>query len=239
MSSFDRIYVYHCRGAWLNFLADSLSRITAGMKMESTAAIPRKFLEKIPQIELDECMINPRTFFEICNQPLPEQFSNIPARYTQAYAPVKAEEDLIKMTEGDTVEKSILDAIVFGYPALNKDTKVFLNEKGNKVMSKTEFAAVAKKYKFAEIKQHLMGLVCRTTQHVNHTEVTQEVVDQVRDFVMRVLTFMRVNPEHFNDHIHSLGSRYLNLSTHSSSTFHEFVNINSICAFCEECVSIR
>ena len=225
LSSFDRIYVYHCRGAWLNFLADSLSRITAGMKMESTAAIPRKFLEKIPQIELDECMINPRTFFEICNQPLPcKMFSDIPARYTQAYAPVKTEADLVKMTEGDTVEKSILDAIVFGYPSLSKDTKVFLNEKGNKVMSKTEFSAVAKKYKFAEIKQHLVGLVCRTTQHVNHTEVTQEVVDQVREFVMQVLTFMRINPEHFNDHVHSLGSRYLNLSTHSSSVFHEFLN---------------
>merc|ERR1711952_40113 len=110
MSSFDRISVFHTKGAWLNFLADSLSRITAGMKIDATSSIPRKYLEQIPQIQMDPCMINPRTLFAICHEPLPEQFTNIPARYAQAYAPVEKEEDLVRMTEGETVEKSILDA---------------------------------------------------------------------------------------------------------------------------------
>ena len=223
MSSFDRISVFHTKGAWLNFLADSLSRITAGMKIDATSSIPRKYLEQIPQIQMDPCMINPRTLFAICHEPLPEQFTNIPARYAQAYAPVEKEEDLVRMTEGETVEKSILDAIVYGHSAIGPDTKVFLNEKGTKVMSQTDFNAISRKYKFPEIKQHLLNLECKVG-HVGCVEVREEVIEQIRDFVNKVLNFMRYNPEHHNDYLYELAVKYLNNNRHSSSLFYHFIS---------------
>ena len=223
MSSFDRISVFHTKGAWLNFLADSLSRITAGMKIEATSSIPRKYLEQIPQIQMDPCMINPRTLFAICHEPLPEQFTNIPARYAQAYAPVKEEEDLVRMTEGETVEKSILDAIVYGHSAIGPDTKVFLNEKGTKVMSQTDFNAISRKYKFPEIKQHLLNLECKVG-HVGCVEVKEEIVEQARSLVNKILNFMRYNPEHHNDYLYKLAVQYLNTNRHSSATFYQLIS---------------
>ena len=83
--------------------------------------------------------------------------------------------------------------------------------------------AISRKYKFPEIKQHLLNLECKVG-HVGCVEVREEVIEQIRDFVNKVLNFMRYNPEHHNDYLYELAVKYLNNNRHSSSLFYHFIS---------------
>ena len=191
LSSFPCLSVMWTAGGKMNFLSDWLGKQYCGMAVKEASAIPAKYLDAIPQLNLPPTHLTPSMLQQILAAPMPSMYLDIPERRKQAKSDLMTAEDFRKLLDQKPVETQTLQALLFGLHTLPVDSLAFQRNDRKGLISNTEFEGLRRRMDPGELKQRFEYIMV----HSHHVETLGDLKEMCLDWVKCLIQFMDRNPD--------------------------------------------
>ena len=191
LSSFPCLSVMWTAGGKMNFLSDWLGKQYCGMAVKEASAIPAKYLDAIPQLNLPPTHLTPAMLQQILAAPMPSMYLDIPERRRQAKSDLMTAEDFRKLLDQKPVETQTLQALLFGLHTLPVDSLAFQRNDRKGLISNTEFEGLRRRMDPGELKQRFEYIMV----HSHHVETLGDLKEMCLDWVKSLIQFMDRNPD--------------------------------------------
>ena len=191
LSSFPCLSVMWTAGGKMNFLSDWLGKQYCGMAVKEAAAIPAKYLDAVPQLDLPPTHVTPTMLQQILAAPMPNLYLDIPERRKQAKSDIMTADDFKKLLSQKPVEVQTLQALLFGLHSLPVDSLAFQRNDKKGLISNTEFEGLRRRMDPGELKQKFEYVMV----HSHHVEAMIDIRELCLDWVKCLMKFLERNPD--------------------------------------------
>ena len=189
LASFPNLSVLWTAGGKMNFLSDFMGKQYCGMAVNEPGAIPAKYLDAVPQLNLPTTLLNSENLRALLSAPMPNLYLDIPERRKQAKSDLMTHEDFEKLLVQKPVEVQTLQALLFGLNGLPQDSLAFQRNDKKGLISNTEFEALRRKMDPGELRQRFEYVMT----HSHHVEFLTDIQDLCRDWVFSLIRTMESN----------------------------------------------
>ena len=191
LSSFPNLSVLWTAGGKMNFFSDFMGKQYCGMTINEPGAIPAKYLNAVPQLDLPTTLLNSDTLRALLSAPMPNLYLDIPERRKQAKSDLMTHEDFEKLLVQKPVEVQTLQALLFGLNGLPQDSLAFQRNDKKGLISNTEFETLRRRMDPGELRKRFEYVMT----HSHHVEFLTDIKDLCRDWVFSLVRVMESNNE--------------------------------------------
>lgn len=186
LSSFPGLSVLWTAGGKMNFFSDFLGKQYCGMAVNEPGAIPAKYLDAVPQLQLPTTLLTPDTLRALLSAPMPNLYLDIPERRKQAKSDLMTPEDFEKLLNQKPIEVQTLQALLFGLNSLPADSLAFQRNDKKGLISNTEFELLRKRMDPGELRKKFEYIMV----HSHHVECLDDIKELCRDWTFGLVRIM-------------------------------------------------
>ena len=179
--------ILNTKSANLNFFSDLLSRCTAPLLKDAPELVPARFLDSPGPGYKPLTYLSPERVQYLAQVSMPSLYTDIPER--KAQCPVEINEQFLEqMIERGTIpEQEVMKGIYWGHSSIPADSLMFRNEKTGKIIPKTAFDQMSKKYNFPKVKSYIYYI----RKHSFCLNSSHDYLKQIKTFLNFIYEFMK------------------------------------------------